>query len=177
MEILDLSPYRAGNSKRVIGWAPLPSSPGYPHAPAGRTTYGYSSNEIFVPLVSWTLPMPHCRHGWEGSIIVSSRAFLVMSRQAECLQRDPRALLHCQFRNRKLVIENYKHSPCMSEIHRRGATNSNRAGLERLVVSQLAVIPDSHSSSSVLLGGPQLKRCLFWPASPGALAHIFAKQL
>ena len=45
METLELSPYRVGNSKRVIGWAPLPSSPGYRYAPSGRTTYGYSSNE------------------------------------------------------------------------------------------------------------------------------------
>ena len=44
-ETLELSPYRVGNSKRVIGWTPLPSSPGYCHAPPGRTTYGYTSNE------------------------------------------------------------------------------------------------------------------------------------
>lgn len=45
METLELSPYRVGNSKRVIGWARLPSSPGYRYAPPGRTTYGYASNE------------------------------------------------------------------------------------------------------------------------------------
>ena len=45
LETLELSPYRVGNSKRVIGWARLPSSPGYRYAPPGRTTYGYASNE------------------------------------------------------------------------------------------------------------------------------------
>lgn len=42
---MELSPYRVGNSRRVIGWARLPSSPGYRYAPPGRTTYGYASNE------------------------------------------------------------------------------------------------------------------------------------
>jgi hypothetical protein len=45
METLELSPHRVGNSMRVIGWVPLPSSPGYRYAPPGRTTYDYSSNE------------------------------------------------------------------------------------------------------------------------------------
>jgi len=45
METLELSPYRVGNSKRVIGWARLPSSPGYRYAPPGRTTDGNASNE------------------------------------------------------------------------------------------------------------------------------------
>jgi len=45
METLELSPYRVGNSRRVIGWARLPSSPGYRSAPPSRTTYGYPSNE------------------------------------------------------------------------------------------------------------------------------------
>jgi hypothetical protein len=42
---MELSPYRVGNSKRVIGWARLPPSPGYRYAPLGRTTHGYASNE------------------------------------------------------------------------------------------------------------------------------------
>jgi hypothetical protein len=45
METLELSPYRVGNNRRVIGWARLPSSPGYRYAPPGRITHGYASNE------------------------------------------------------------------------------------------------------------------------------------
>ena len=48
-ETLKLSPYRVGNSRRVIGWAPLPASPGYRYAPPGRTTYDYTSNEHLPP--------------------------------------------------------------------------------------------------------------------------------
>jgi hypothetical protein len=44
-ETLEWSPYRVGDSKRIIGWAPLPSSPGYRYAPPGRTTYDFVSNE------------------------------------------------------------------------------------------------------------------------------------
>jgi hypothetical protein len=46
-ETLEWSPYRVGNSKRIIGWAPLPSSPGYRYAPPARTTYDFAdpSNE------------------------------------------------------------------------------------------------------------------------------------
>ena len=48
-ETLGLSPYRVGTSKRVIGWAPLPASPGYRDAPPGRTTYDYTSDEDLSP--------------------------------------------------------------------------------------------------------------------------------
>jgi hypothetical protein len=41
-ETLEWSPYRVGNSKRIVGWAPLPSSPGYRYAPPGRTNHDFA---------------------------------------------------------------------------------------------------------------------------------------
>jgi hypothetical protein len=41
-ETLEWSPYRVGNSKRIIGWTPLASSPGYHCAPPSRRTNGFA---------------------------------------------------------------------------------------------------------------------------------------
>ena len=48
-ETLGLSPFRLGVSKRVIGWAPLPASPGYRYAPPGRSTYDDTSDDHLPP--------------------------------------------------------------------------------------------------------------------------------
>lgn len=44
-ETLKLSPYRVGNSKRIIGWVPLPSSPVFRYATPIQITCDHASDE------------------------------------------------------------------------------------------------------------------------------------